>query len=93
MPDAMEKAQQMTRTMLGMQLYVVHTTPIASREQIVALLPEHLEHQVKLEKSGVMFGAGPMINEDGSPAGGLIIIRAGSFEAARVIADSDPCTR
>jgi uncharacterized protein len=90
MPDAMERAQQMTRKMLGKQLYVIHTTPAAPREQIVPRLPDHLEHQVRLEKSGIMFAAGPMANEDGSAAGGLIVIRAESFEAAKTIADSDP---
>ncbi|GEM_PF-5240641 len=88
--DPTERAQQMTRRMLGKQLFVIHTTPVAPREQIVPLLPDHLEHQIRLEKSGIMFGAGPMVNEDGSPAGGLIVIRAESFAAAKVIADSDP---
>jgi uncharacterized protein YciI len=90
MADSAEQAQQMTRKMLGKQLYVIHTVPVAPREQIVELLPQHLEHQVRLEKAGIMFGAGPVANEDGSPAGGLIVIRAESFAAARAIADSDP---
>ncbi len=37
-----------------------------------------------------MFAAGPMMNEDGTPAGGLIVIRAKDFAAAREIADADP---
>ncbi len=90
MPEVTETVQRMTQKMLGKQLYVVHTTPVAPREQIMALLPAHLEHQVKLEKAGIMFGAGPMVNEDGSAAGGLIVIRAELFEAAKKIADSDP---
>jgi uncharacterized protein len=90
MADAIDRTQQMTRKMLGKQLFVIHTVPAAPRERIVELLPAHLEHQVKLEKAGIMFGAGPMANEDGSPAGGLIVIRAESFEAARAIADTDP---
>jgi hypothetical protein len=90
MPEASERVQQMTRGMLGKQLYVIHTTPAAPREKIMELLPAHLEHQVRLEKSGTMFAAGPMVEEDGSPAGGLIVIRAESFAAARAIADSDP---
>ena len=90
MQDATTRVQQMTGKMLGKHLYVIHTTPIASRDQILPLLPDHLEHQVRLEKSGIMFAAGPMTNEDSSAAGGLIVIRAESFEAARGIADSDP---
>jgi uncharacterized protein len=42
------------------------------------------------KKAGILFAAGPVANENGSPAGGLIVIRAESFEAARAIADSDP---
>src|SRR5439155_8010976 len=88
--DVTQTVQQMTQKMLGKQLYVVHTTPVAPREQIMALLPANLEHQIKLEKAGIMFGAGPVVSEDGSAAGGLIVIRAASFEAAKKIADSDP---
>jgi uncharacterized protein len=84
------KVRQMTEKMLGKTLYVVHTVPAAPAEQIAALLPAHLEHQIRLEKAGIMFGAGPMANEDGSPGGGLIVIRADSFEAARAIVDEDP---
>jgi uncharacterized protein YciI len=80
----------MSEKFLGKTLYVVHTVLAASVEQMMAALPAHLEHQVRLEKAGIMFGAGPLQNEDGSPGGGLIIIRADSFEAARKIADEDP---
>jgi hypothetical protein len=93
MSDPAATAQQMAARMLGKHLYVVHTTPAAPREQIAALLPAHLEHQVRLEKSGIMFAAGPLANEDGTPGGGLIVIRAESFAAARAIADSDPLHR
>ena len=88
--DPMMQVRQMTEKMLGKTLYVVHTVPAGPAEQIMALLPAHLEHQIRLEKAGIMFGAGPMTNEDGSPGGGLIVIRAHSFEAARAIVDEDP---
>ena len=88
--DPMMQVRQMTEKMLGKTLYVVHTVPTGPAEQIMALLPAHLEHQIRLEKAGIMFGAGPMTNEDGSPGGGLIVIRADSFEAARAIVDEDP---
>ena len=88
--DPMAEVRRMTARMLGKTLYVVHTVPAAPAEQIAGLLPAHLEHQIRLEKAGIMFGAGPMANEDGSPGGGLIIIRADSFAAARAIVDEDP---
>ena len=58
-------------------------------ERLQATLPAHLDHQVRLEKDGVLFAAGPLDAEDGSRRG-LIVIRAESFEDARRIADTDP---
>jgi uncharacterized protein YciI len=90
MSDAMERVKRLSEKFLGRQLYVIHTVPKASSEELARLLPEHLEHQIRLEKSGIMFAAGPMINTDGTPAGGLIVIRAKDFTEATAIADSDP---
>ncbi len=84
-------ARTMTSAMLGMKLWVITTKTVVDRDKIAPLLQAHLEHQVRLEKQGVMFGAGPLRNPDGSRADlGLIIIRAASAEEARQIADSDP---
>ena len=76
---------------LGKELYVIHTAPKegVTQDQLGAVLPVHLEHQVKIERDGILFAAGPMTTEDGVRRG-LIIIRAGSFAEARKIADSDP---
>ena len=76
---------------LGKTLYVIHTTPKVgiTPEQLGAVLPIHLQHQIKLEQDGILFAAGPMQTEDGDRRG-LIIIRAGSFAEARRISDSDP---
>jgi uncharacterized protein YciI len=90
MSDNAERLKQLTKNFLGKQFYVVHTTPNAPREELDRLLPEHLEHQIRLEKSGIMFAAGPMTNSDGTAAGGLIVIRAKDFAEAKAIADSDP---
>jgi uncharacterized protein len=80
----------LTKNFLGKELYVIHTTPVATREELDKLLPEHLAHQIRLEKQGIMFAAGPLAGEDGARIGGMVIIRAPSFAAARAIADSDP---
>jgi hypothetical protein len=90
MSDAADRVKRLTEKFLGLQLYVIHTVPKASREELDRVLPDHLDHQVRLEKSGVMFAAGPMANADGTPAGGLIVIRAKDFAEATAIADSDP---
>ena len=90
MSDAMEQVKRPSEKFLGRQLYVIHTVPKVSREELDRLLPDHLEHQIRLEKAGIMFAAGPMANADGTPAGGLIVIRAKDFTEAKAIADSDP---
>ena len=80
-----------TKDMLQKDLYVIFTRPIAPREEIMKLLPKHLERQVELEKHGILFAAGPMEPEDDSkPRTGMIIVRADSFEHANEIAMADP---
>ena len=90
MADNAEQLKELTKNFLGKKLYVVHTTPNAPREALDRLLPEHLEHQIRLEKSGIMFAADPMANPDGTPAGGLVVIRAKDFAEAEAVADCDP---
>jgi uncharacterized protein len=85
-----EQHSRLTAGFLGKELYVIVTKPVAPREELDKLLPEHLAHQVRLEKAGIMFAAGPMSTEDGARIGGMIVIRAESFAAAKAIADSDP---
>ncbi|MCY0152060.1 YciI family protein [Hoeflea alexandrii] len=81
---------QLTANMLRKEFYVVTTTPTRSPE-IAKLLPEHLDYQVRLEREGKLFGAGPFYEEgDDVPSGGMIILRAQSAAEAREIADADP---
>ena len=77
--------------MLGKTFFAILTEAAldTTPEQLRATLPAHLDHQVKLEKEGVLFAAGPLDAEDGSRRG-LIVIRAESFADARRIADTDP---
>jgi len=54
-------------------------------------LPAHLEYQVQMEREGKLFGAGPFFEEGNeTPSGGLIILRASSYDEARALADADP---
>lgn len=82
--------EQLTAGMLGKELYVVTTTP-ARGPGIADLLPAHLDYQVKLEREGKLFGAGPLFDEGRDvPMGGMIILRANSYDDARALADQDP---
>ena len=80
-----------TDTMLRKKLYVIFTKPVAPREEIRKILPEHLKRQVELEKKGILFAAGPMDPMDENKTRtGMIIVRANSFEEADEIAKGDP---
>jgi hypothetical protein len=90
MADVSERVKQLTEKFLRKELYVIVATLSGPHSEFLRLLPDHLEYQIRLEKAGVVFAAGPTFRADGSEASGLIIIRAASFEAAKQIADADP---
>ena len=77
--------------MLRKQLWVIITKRVAPPEDVRKHLKAHLEHQISLEKQGIMYGAGPAtVPGETEPAFGLIIIRASDRDEARRIADRDP---
>jgi uncharacterized protein len=78
--------------MLRKQLYVVFTKPTKGMDPVMAVIKEHLDFQIDLERRGIMFGAGPFWNdaEDAWEGEGMVIIRAGSLAEAKQIAASDP---
>ena len=86
------KAEAKARGSLAFELYVVQSTPSKSPEDLKANLPDHLAYQGKLEAEGKLVFAGPMSDETGTQMQGigLIIYRAESFEAARMMAKADP---
>jgi len=89
--SAEEQIRQLTQRMLRKKLYVVFSKGNATPEQIGALLPQHLEFMIGLEKKGVLFASGPLSASPGAPAGdGLTILRAASADEARAIASADP---
>jgi len=86
-----ERIRQLTQRMLRKKLYVILSKGGATAEQIGAVLPQHLEYMIGLEKTGVLFASGPLSAPPGAPAGdGLTILRAASAEEARSIASADP---
>jgi uncharacterized protein YciI len=77
--------------MLRKQLWVIISKRAAPPEEMRKHLKAHLEHQISLEKQGIMYGAGPAtVPGENEPAFGLIIIRASDRDEARRIADRDP---
>ena len=86
----MKTAAELSAKFLRKELYVVRARPVVPREKLETLLAEHLEHQIGLEKAGVLFAAGPLFDREGKNIGGQIVLRAKSFDEAQAIADSDP---
>lgn len=81
---------QVTSGLLGLELYVIETSPARS-DRTRAVLPDHIAHQIRLERDGILFAAGPVFTETTDiPTAGMIVIRASNFDEARRIADSDP---
>lgn len=86
-----DRIRQLTQRMLRKKLYVILSKGAASAEQIAALLPQHLEYMIGLEKTGVLFASGPLAAPAGGPAGdGLTILRAADADEARRLASADP---
>ena len=55
------------------------------------MVGEHLKYALKLEEDGVLFAAGPFIDDEGKMIGdGLFILRAGSKAEAQEILAKDP---
>ncbi len=79
------------KKMLGKKLWVIMTKRVVPLEEVQKHTKAHLLHQIKLEKDGIMYGAGPAVAPGASEASfGLIVIRAKDEAEARRIADSDP---
>ena len=78
--------------LLAKKLYVVFTSPVNGLGPIMEVLDEHLAYQNKIQDEGIMFGAGPFSDdaEQNWSGDGMVIIRANSMAAAKVIADNDP---
>jgi uncharacterized protein YciI len=84
-----------SKAMLQKQLYAILTSPTNGLEPVFAKLEEHLAFQVKLEREGTMFAAGPLWTDDEQHwrGEGMVIVRANSVEEARSIAERDPMHR
>lgn len=78
--------------MLHKDLFVVLTTPANGMGPVMENLGPHLEFQQKIEREGIMFGAGPFWLDDETTwdGEGMVIIRARDLAHAREIAASDP---
>jgi uncharacterized protein YciI len=77
---------------LARQLYAVFSTPTDGMGPVMANLEVHLQHQVAMEKSGLMFAAGPFWTQDEQhwEGEGMFVLRAESMAHANELAAADP---
>ena len=80
------------RGSLAFELYIVESTPAISADEMLKILPDHLDYQKQMELAGKLFLAGPLSDASGEEmtGGGMIVYRAASMEEAREITSNDP---
>jgi uncharacterized protein YciI len=81
-----EQIAALTRGMLRKKLYVVLSR--GNGADLKPHLPDHLRYMIGFEKEGKVFASGPF--DIGTSGDGMTILRVGSAEEARTIAERDP---
>ena len=87
-----EQVLEASKGCLQMQVYMVHSRPTAGLGPVMQHLPEHLQHQHRMEESGVLMAAGPHWSDDETvwEGEGTFVIRAQSMAHAIELAAQDP---
>lgn len=77
--------------MLHKRLYIIFSEPTEKTGDRRKIFPKHIEYQLKIEREGKLFAAGPFVDAKGKPQGpGMIVVRAKSMAEAKRIAEADP---
>ena len=84
-----------SKGMLQRQLYAIFTMPTDGLGPVFAVIEDHLEYQVQLEKERILHTAGPKWTDDEKSweGDGLVVVRAISRKEAIKIAERDPMHR
>jgi uncharacterized protein len=91
MASRSDRVQGPTRRILRKRLFLVAMTSKVLPNALVPHLVDHLNYMTELEKCGVLFASGPMVDTEGKPTGeGLSIFNTRSAEEARALAEQDP---
>ena len=89
--DEVEGVKDTLAKVLNWDTYLIETTMVAGRAEMMKHFKAHLDYTNKLEKQGVLIASGPLTNPgENMPHGGFILLRAKSYAEARQIADADP---
>jgi uncharacterized protein YciI len=86
-----KRVEEMHARMLHKQLYIIFSEPTDKTGDRRKIFPQHIEYQLKIERAGILFAAGPFVDGKGKPQGpGMIVVRAKNMAEAKKIADADP---
>ncbi|MDR7083258.1 uncharacterized protein YciI [Arthrobacter ginsengisoli] len=89
------EATELLAGMLRRTLFVIYSGPVAGvePERGAAHFAEHLRHLMNWEQQGILFAAGPFLENGKATARAMYILRAGSLDEARSIASDEPLHR
>lgn len=77
--------------MLRKKFFLVRLTTKVTPDKLGPLLPAHLTYMTELARRGVLFAAGPIMDEKGAPTGdGMALFNTGTLAQAREFAEQDP---
>lgn len=86
------EATELLAGLLRRTLYVVHSRLVAGAEpkRGATHFEEHLRHLIDWEQRGILFAAGPFLEDGKVTARAMYILRAGSLHEAHSIAAEEP---
>lgn len=82
--------------LLGRDYWLILSTPFDSTtaQAVGAQVAEHVQWLLNLERNGVLFVSGPLLDGPNvGPGSGVTVLRAADEDAARAIAEQDPFVR
>jgi len=86
-----KQVEEMHAKMLHKTLYIIFSEPTDKAGGRRKIFHKHIEYQLKKEKAGILFAAGPFVDAKGKSQGpGMIVVRAKNMAEAKKIADADP---
>tara|TARA_R110002110_G_scaffold387213_1_gene598976 strand:+ start:190 stop:570 length:381 start_codon:yes stop_codon:yes gene_type:complete len=86
-----QQVDEMHAKMLHKTLYIIFSEPTEKTGDRRKIFPKHIEYQLKIEKAGILFAAGPFVDAKGKAQGpGMIVVRAKNMAEAKKIAEADP---
>jgi uncharacterized protein len=85
-----EQISQLLKTMLRKRLFAALNKPVATQDEMLPFLVEHLEYMNRLEREGKIFASGPFIRGGVLVGDGLTIPQANTQEEAMALMEDEP---